>query len=150
MSFKENNIVDIYIDDSEFDEENVGTISVLYNDGKKIGVRISTYENGTAEILLDSDEVNCLISALKIASKIIKCYNINFQESSRINIITLSIIDVNFNKNNDGIILVNTFNNESIGICISLTKGADPELWMDINNAESIITALEDAVKNNV
>ena len=150
MSFKENNIVDIYIDDSEFDEENVGTISVWYSDGKKIGIRISTYENGTAEILLDSDEANCLISALKIASKIIKCCNINFQESGRINIVTLSIIDVNFNKNNDGIMLVNTFNNESIGVCISLTKGADPELWMDINNTESIITALEDVVKNNV
>lgn len=150
MNFKDDNIIDIYIDDSEFDEENVGTISIWINNDKKVGMRISTIENGIAEILLDNDEVNCLISAFRIAIKLIWCSSIKSQENGRLNIITLSIVDRNFDKNNSGVVLVNTFNYENIGICISLTKGADPELWMDINNAENIVAALGNAVVNSV
>lgn len=150
MSFKKNNTIDIYIDDSEFDEENVGTISVCNNNDEKVGIRISTLENGTAEIYLDFDEVKCLISAFKIAIKSLRDVSLNSHENSRINIMTLNIVDIDLNKSNDGIILVNTFNYESIGICISLTKGADPELWMDIHKAENIIVALEKTIINSI
>ncbi len=150
MGLGQNYIISIDIMDSDFDDENVGTISIINNSGKKLGLKICSQENGSAEVWLDSEEVNQIISAFYSAIKVIKHGAKNMPKNERLNIITLFIKAPEWDKDNDVTIGVNTFNKERIGLGISLRKGADPELWMDINNAECIIDALEDAVRNGL
>lgn len=149
MGLAENYIISIDIMDSKFDDENVGTISIINNSAKKLGLKVCSEVNGSAEAWLDSKETNQIISAFYSAIKVLKHGTKNMPKNERLNIITLFVKAPDWDKDNDVTIGVNTFNKERIGLGISLRKGADPELWMDINKTEGIIDALEDAVRNN-
>lgn len=65
-------IININIDKSEFDEENQGAVVVKTFDDKKIGLKVSQIDNGSAELWFGVNEAQQIISALQLAIKGVK------------------------------------------------------------------------------
>lgn len=65
-------IININIDKSEFDEENQGAVAVKTFDDKKIGLKVSQIDNGSAELWFGVNEAQQIISALQLAIKGVK------------------------------------------------------------------------------
>ncbi|CEH33421.1 hypothetical protein [Romboutsia lituseburensis] len=63
------------------------------------------------------------------------------------NIATINIADTKFSERNEGVIIVNSFDNAEIGLCISEKYNGDPQLWFDVDEALKIISSLEIAIK---
>lgn len=63
------------------------------------------------------------------------------------NIITLKIHDTDFDDENEGIVIVKTFDGIKVGICVSKREGADAELWLNEEETKKIIEALDNALK---
>jgi hypothetical protein len=63
------------------------------------------------------------------------------------NIATINIVDTEFDEKNDGVVIVDSFNNIEIGLGISQRYNGDAELWFDANEAQQIISALQVAIK---
>jgi hypothetical protein len=62
------------------------------------------------------------------------------------NIATIYINDTKFEEENEGVIIVKSFGNIKIGLGISQRLNGDAELWFNVNEAQKIISALENAI----
>lgn len=63
------------------------------------------------------------------------------------NIATISIDDTEFEDENEGVVIIKSFENIKIGLAVSQRYNGDAVLWFDVNEAQQIISALEIAIK---
>ena len=63
------------------------------------------------------------------------------------NIENINVFDTDFEDENDGIIIVKAFGNIKIGLGVSQRHNGDAELWLDVDEAQQLISALETAIK---
>lgn len=148
MNINIKNVLVVNVEDTEFDEENIGVVTVEIFEQHMIGLGISSIDNGKSKIWVDFQQAQEIISALKMAIETIVDKQIKFKLEEIKHIKTLTVKDINFHIKNDGIIIIEVYNKEKIGICISLTTGADPELWLDVSSTGLVATALENAIKH--
>ncbi|MBM7868539.1 hypothetical protein JOC70_000008 [Clostridium pascui] len=62
------------------------------------------------------------------------------------NIAAINIIDTEFDEENDGVVIVKSFGNK-IGLAVSQRDNGDAVLWLDVNEAQQIISALQVAIE---
>lgn len=141
-------ILALNVEDTEFDEENIGVITIELFRTLMIGLEINSIENGKSKVWINSQQAQEIILAFRNAIEAIVDKQIKFESEEVKHINTLTVKDIKFEIKNDGIVIIEVYNKERIGICISLTKGADPELWLDVSNAELIVKYLEIAMKH--
>lgn len=60
----------------------------------------------------------------------------------------INIADTKFSKKNEGAIIMKSFDNEEIGLCVSEKYNGDPQLWFGVEEALKIISSLEIAIKD--
>lgn len=144
------NTLTINIEDTEFDEENVGTVTLEVLNNLLIGLGINSIENGRSKIWVDFQQSQKIVLALKDAIEIISNKQSSAGSEEIKHIETFTVKGTNLNVNNDGIIIIEVYSNEKIGICVSLTKGADPELWLDVSSTKQVIDFFEITTKHIV
>lgn len=68
-------------------------------------------------------------------------------ENKSKNIATINIHDTEFEDENDGVIIVKSFDNIKIGLGVSQKDNGDAILWFNLKEARQVILALETAIK---
>ncbi|MCD3351333.1 hypothetical protein G8V03_10090 [Clostridium botulinum D/C] len=132
------------INDVSFDEENIGQIILHIDEKFKTSIKISTIENGAAQIYFNRQQIKYILYALKKAVYLIENDNSSFKKDQLEVITNINGID---EKNGVGFILIKLFNREQIGICISLERGVDPVLWLNVNQGIKLINEMKKYIK---
>ncbi|CRK84884.1 hypothetical protein [Neobacillus massiliamazoniensis] len=59
---------------------------------------------------------------------------------------TIKTLIVNEGKEEETVI-ISTFDNSEIGICVSKRQAGDAEIWLNINEAKKVLTPLNSAIE---
>ncbi|MDD7793061.1 hypothetical protein [Clostridium sp. 'White wine YQ'] len=105
-------------------------------------------ENGSAKIFVNPQQAEEISIALKQAIEMIEDKQVKFNVDEIKHIKTMTVKENNFHIKNAGTIIIQVYNKEKIEICVSLLKGADPVLWLDIISTKKVVSVLDKTINS--